>query len=112
MKRSFPREEVRRLGYRVVYVPHSVVTDHIAAYNLVYGGRHFTAPNRRQQKKRNETLKIPLNQIWISKKYRKYEAKILFHELREIRYRRKGFSVKKAHEMAREDEKTYASAPG
>ena len=56
------------LGYRIVYVSHSVVTDHIAAYNLIYGGRHFTAPNRRQQKERNETLKVPLNQIWISKR--------------------------------------------
>jgi hypothetical protein len=67
------------------------------------------APNKEQQKKRNETLKVPLNQIWISKRYRKHEGKILFHELQEIKYRSRGYSIKTAHLMARKDEKKFSS---
>jgi hypothetical protein len=34
MRRESPRDEIKRLGYMLVYVPHHVVTDHIAVYNL------------------------------------------------------------------------------
>ena len=109
VRKISPEAEIRQLGYKLIYVPHSIVTDHIAVYNLTYKGRHFLAPNKQQQKKRNETLKIPLNQIWISRKYKKHVRIILFHELQEIKYRRRGYSIKTAHEMARRDEKGFAA---
>ena len=49
-------------------------------------------------------LHIPLNEIWISEKLKNQEERILFHELQEIRYRRKGYNGKKAHEKAEKDE--------
>lgn len=101
------KEEIRNLGYKVVFVPHSVVTDHIAVYNVIYKGRRFRAPNRDQQRRRGERLEVPLGQIWISKKYRKAADRILFHELNELKYQRKGYGIKKAHEMAKGDDKNF-----
>jgi competence protein ComEA len=109
MRKTSPKDEIKRLGYKLVYVPHKVVTDHVAVYNVIYKGKHFMAPNREQQKKRNEKLEMPLNQIWISKKYRKYEGVILFHELQEIKYQRRGYSIRTAHKMARKDEKKFTT---
>lgn len=96
------RDEVRDLGYDVVYVPHRIITDHIACYNVRYKGRKI-APEVAIK------LKIPLNQIWISEEYKKYEGGILYHELQEIKYQHKGYDINTAHKMAKEDEKKFDS---
>jgi competence protein ComEA len=51
-------------------------------------------------------LDIPLNEIWISEKWKPYTKYIVFHELREICYRAKGFERDDAHEKAIEDQLT------
>ena len=44
-----------------------------------------------------EKLGIPLNEIWISEKWKKYERYILYHELQEIKYRAMGYGKEEAH---------------
>jgi len=48
--------------------------------------------------------RAPLNEIWISEKWKPYAKYIIFHELREIYYRAKGFERDDAHEKAIEDQ--------
>ena len=74
-----------------------LVQDHIACYYVEYEGKRI----RPLAAKR---LHMPLNEIWISETFREREERILFHELQEIKYRRKGYSGKKAHQKARKDE--------
>jgi hypothetical protein len=73
-------------------------------YNVIYNGRRLTAPNSVQQRRRGEHLEVPLNQIWVSEKLKKVIDVVLFHELQELKYKRRGYSAKKAHKMARRDE--------
>jgi competence protein ComEA len=49
-------------------------------------------------------LDVPLNEIWISQMWRPYRKYVLFHELREIRYRAKGFDPEDAHKQACKDD--------
>ncbi len=91
---------LRRLGYKVVFVPHSLIGEHIACYNVVYKGRRY-AP------KAAAKLGIPLGQIWISDRWKRHAMKIAYHELQEIRYQNEGHSLKEAHERARKDEKKF-----
>jgi competence protein ComEA len=72
------KKEIKKLSYKVVYVPHKVVKDHIACYNVKYKGKLIRPPVAKK-------LRIPLNEIWISKKFQGYEKFILFHELKEIK---------------------------
>jgi hypothetical protein len=65
------------------------------------------APSRMVQKKCGEHLEMPLNQIWISTRLKKYVDVVLFHELQELKYRHRGYSAKTAHKLAREDEKKF-----
>jgi len=90
------RLQAKKLGYNVRYVPHEVMADYNATYNVEYEGQHIITEAA-------ETLGIPLNEIWISEMWKPYEEYILFHELREIYYRRKGLNPKDAHEKAIED---------
>ncbi len=83
------RKEVHRLGFKVVFVPHKLIQDHVACYYVEYDGKRI----RPQIAKR---LHIPRNEIWISGVFRKQEEQILFHELQEIKYRRKGYSAARA----------------
>jgi len=87
------RREARRLGYKIVYVPHEVIKDHNACYNVIYDGKNIRPPAA-------EKLGILINEIWISKKWRKYEKYILYHELAEIKYRAMGYNVEEAHILA------------
>ena len=96
-----PRKEAQRLGYKIKYVDHRLVRKEIACYNVMYKGKKI-APEVAI-----ERLHIPRNEIWISKKYKKHEGIILFHELKEIAYRARGYSQKRAHEMARKAERLY-----
>jgi len=88
--------QTKRLGYTVRYVPHEVIADYNATYNVQYKGQHIITGAAKR-------LCIPLNEIWISEMWKPYEEYILFHELREIHHRRSGLNSKHAHEKAIED---------
>jgi len=90
------RLQAKRLGYIVKYVPHKVIADYNATYNVEYKGQHIIT-------RATKRLGIPLNEIWISELWKPYEEYILFHELREIHHRGKGLTPKQAHEKAIED---------
>lgn len=70
-------------SYRVVFVPHQVIEDHIACYRVEYRGRS-THPLAA------EKPGIPLNEIWISDLFRPCARCILFHELVETKHRARG----------------------
>ena len=86
-------KDIERLGYRVVYKPHSLMKDYNATYNVIYDGKRITNPA-------GIKLKIPTNEIWISEKWRKYEKYVLFHELTEIKFRARGYDVEDAHYLS------------
>jgi competence protein ComEA len=86
----------RRYGYKVRYVPHRVIEDYNATYNVVIENKHVITDAARK-------LGIPLNEIWISEMWKPYEKYIFFHELREIYYRAQGISRDEAHEKAIQD---------
>jgi len=85
-----------RYGYKVQYVPHKIIEDYNATYNVISENKHITTGAAKK-------LGIPLNEIWISEVWRPYEKYIVFHELREIYYRAKGFDRNDAHEKAIQD---------
>jgi competence protein ComEA len=87
------RYEIKKLGYKIKYVPHEVMKDHNACYNVIYKGMIIKPPVANK-------LGIPINEIWISEKWRKYEEYILYHELAEIKYRFSGYNVEEAHILA------------
>ncbi len=89
--------EIRKLGWRIRYVPHEVIKDFNACYRVEYKGRVIHPPAA-------DKLGIPFNEIWLSELLKEYEEYVLFHELREIMYRYRGYSVKEAHLRARIDE--------
>lgn len=84
-------------GYRVVYVPHNIIEDYNATYNVVYQGKQIVTNAAKE-------LGIPIGEIWVSELWGSYEKFILFHELREIGYRAEGLSRDEAHEKTRQDE--------
>ncbi len=85
-----PVIEAIKLGYKVEYVPHEVIKDYNACYNVIYKGKHIKPPTA-------DKLGIPLNEIWISEKWKKYEKYILYCELAEIKFRAQGYNVEEAH---------------
>lgn len=98
------REEIEALGYDLVYRPHREVADHMAFYKVEYEGK-VTAPPI------VDKYDISMNEIWLSEKFKPYERYVLFHELQEIKYRAKGYSVQKAHQKAKKDEKIWEGDP-
>jgi len=90
------REEIERLGFKVIYVQHEVIEDYNACYRVEYKGKLIFPPAANK-------LDIPLNEIWISEKWREFEKYILYHELREIKYRAEGYAVERAHKLASRD---------
>ncbi len=90
------REALEGLGYRVMYVPHDVICKYNASYKVSYDGKEIFPPAA-------DELGIPLNEIWISEKYVRYERYILHHELEEIRHRAEGHDAESAHGKAMED---------
>lgn len=99
-----PREEAKRLGWKVVYIPAKEIEDYNACYRVEYAGELIYPPAA-------DDLGIPLNEIWISDKLKEFEKYILYHEIREIKHRAKGYDVSTAHEKAVEDEKTFEGDP-
>ena len=98
-----PRQEIDSRGYRVRHVPHETVGEHVACYHVVYEGRTVKPAAA-------DALGIPLNEIWISEGYRDNEDRVLYHELREIQYRARGWKPGRAHRQATKDEEA-AYAP-
>lgn len=99
------KERIRKLGYKVVYVPREDIEDYNACYRVTYKGKLVFPPAANK-------LRIPLNEMWISKKWTEFDEYILYHELREIEYRADGCSVEQAHELASKDaEQKYRGDP-
>ena len=90
------KKEIEEMGCKVVYVSHDIIKDYNACYRVEYKGRVIFPPAA-------DRLGIPLNEIWISEKWKEFEDYILFHELREIKYRADGYTVEQAHELAIKD---------
>ncbi len=99
VKKNLLEETVKLLSnyaYKIVYVPHEVIEDYNAAYNVMCEDKLITTNAAKE-------LDIPLNEIWISEKWKPYAKYIIFHELREIYYRATGIERDDAHEKAIED---------
>ncbi|NIQ05104.1 MAG: hypothetical protein GWO20_05045, partial [Candidatus Korarchaeota archaeon] len=92
------KKTIEKLGYKIVYVPHGVIENYNACYKVVYKGRTFSPPAA-------DKLGIPLNEIWISQKWKEFDKHILYHELREIEYRSRGYNMEQAHKLANKDVK-------
>lgn len=58
--------------YKIRYVPHEVIEDYNATYNVTLKDKHITTNAAKK-------LGIPLNEIWISELWKPYEKYILFH---------------------------------
>ena len=86
---------VEQHGYKIRYVPHEIIEDYNATYNVIFENKHITGAARK--------LGIPLNEVWISEMWKPYEKYIVFHELREIWHRAKGLSRDEAHKKALQD---------
>jgi len=65
--------------YKIVYVPHEIIEDYNATYSVMCEDKLITTNAARE-------LNIPLNDMWISEKWKPYAKYIIFHELREIYY--------------------------
>jgi len=99
-ERPKPREEIKSLGYDVIYRDHEEVAEHMAFYKVEYNGKMIAPPIV-------EKYDISLNEIWLSEKFKPYEKYVLHHELTEIKYRAEGSGVREAHLQAEEDEKIW-----
>ena len=89
-------DEIQKRNYKVVYVPHEIIKDYNACYNVIYDEKIIRPPAAKK-------LGIPLNEIWISEKWKKYERYILYHELQEIKYRAMGYGKEEAHVLSEMD---------
>lgn len=95
----------RKLGYNVRYVPDEIIEDYNAYYRVKYGEKTIFLPTA-------DKLDIPLNEIWLSKKWREFEKYTLYHELMEIKHRVEGHSPKNAHMLTiRDAEERYSGDP-
>ncbi len=104
LEKRDPRKEVTRQGWSLVYIPHDKIENYNACYRVKYRGEKIYPPAA-------DDLGIPLNEIWISDKLKEFEKYILYHEIREIKDRAKGYDVNTAHEKAVEDEKIFEGDP-
>ncbi|MBS7635972.1 hypothetical protein KEJ37_01275 [Candidatus Bathyarchaeota archaeon] len=80
VKRGLFEETMKILAehaYKIRYVPHEIIEDYNATYNVVFRGKIY-------YNKCCQEVKVPLNDIRISEMWRTYEKYIIFHELREI----------------------------
>ena len=88
------RSQIQRLGYRLRYVPHEIIGEHVACCYVSYKGRKV-------RPRAAIPMAVPLNEIWISELWERHEERILCHELWEMEYRSKGYAATKAHKLAR-----------
>lgn len=96
---STPREEIEAHGWQITYVSHDVISEYNACYRVEFDGDAIYPPAA-------DVLDIPLNEIWISERWKKYDRFILYHELREIKHRAAGCDKTTAHERAERDERS------
>ncbi len=99
------KEEIKKLKYKVAYVPHKAVKGHLTCYNVKYQGKIIKSGEIAKK------LQIPLNEIWISKRLKSRADSVLNHELQEIKYRHMGYSSKKAHEKAKRTQYLILKTP-
>ncbi|MFQ5871927.1 MAG: hypothetical protein ACE5IB_07200 [Candidatus Geothermarchaeales archaeon] len=66
------KSRIQRLGWRVKYVPHDIIEDYNATYNVEYEGQHIVTGAAKE-------LGIPLNEIWISERWKPYKKYLLYH---------------------------------
>ena len=83
--------------YTIKFVSHKKIKEHIACYRINCEGKEIYPPAALK-------LGIPTGEIWISDAFKEFAEYILYHELREIEYRAKGYEGDKAHELALRDE--------
>ncbi len=91
------RDAMKRMCWRVKYVPRSIIGEYNACYRAVYRGSLIYPPAA-------DRLGIPVNEVWVAEDLKPYEAYVLFHELREIEYRASRLGTEEAHLKARIDE--------
>jgi competence protein ComEA len=91
------RDRIEAHGWDVVYVPHEDIWRYNACYRIELDGEVIFPPAA-------DDLGIPLNEVWLSERWREYERYLLFHELREIQYRAAGLGKTEAHARAEQDE--------
>jgi competence protein ComEA len=91
-------------GWQVVYISPERIEDYNACYRVYFEGG-LIYPNAADH------LGIPVNEIWISEGLREFEKYILYHEIKEIEYRARGYDGSTAHSKAKEDEKVFSGDP-
>lgn len=100
MKRPNPRKTLESLGYTIVYKPHEKVARHMAFYRVEYQGKEIKCPVA-------DVYGVPLNQIWLTEKFKPFERYVLYHEFNEIKYLAEGLEPWEAHLIALEDDKVW-----
>jgi len=101
---EMPRKVAHSHDWQVVYIDPEKIEDYNACYRVELEGKEISPDAA-------DDLGIPMNDIWISEKLRDFEKYILFHEIREIKYRAQGHDGNTAHSKALEDEKIFQGEP-
>ena len=84
-------------SFRVRFVEHELIKDHMACYNVAFGGV-------RLRPRAAVKLGIPDGEVWLSEVLRPYASYVLFHEVTEMFYRARGFLGLMGHQLAEEEE--------
>lgn len=100
LEKEDPRKEAERQSWDLVYIPYEKIEDYNACYRVEYQGEAIYPPAA-------DDLGIPLNEIWISEKLEEFERYILYHEIREIKYRAEVYDGSTVNEKAVEAEKIF-----
>ena len=92
-----PKTFLAQHGMKVRVIPHELISDHLACYNVALWGV-------RLRPRAAEKLGIPNGQVWISEALRPWERFVLFHEVAEMVFRARGFHGLAGHQLAEEEE--------
>jgi len=84
-------------GIEVRLVPHELISDHLACYNIALWGLRIRPGAARR-------LGIPDGQVWMSEALRPWRHFVLFHEVAEVVFRARGFHGLAGHQLAEEEE--------
>jgi len=84
-------------GVEVRLVPHEIISDHLACYNIALWGVRIRPRAARR-------LGIPSGQVWMSEALRPWRHFVLFHEVAEVIFRARGFHGLAGHQLAEEEE--------
>ena len=99
-KKTNPGKTLKSLNYTLAYKPHRQIAKHMAFYNVQYNDQKIKCPI-------SDHYGVPLNEIWLTEKFKPYEKYILYHELNEIKYRAEGLEPWEAHQKALEKDKIW-----